>query len=50
LKLVEQNDIITVEPMEEEHALALFEKKLGKQGEQGEPGLSRAEKKRRGVT
>ena len=33
LKLVEQSDIITVEPMDEAHALALFEKKLGKKCE-----------------
>jgi tetratricopeptide (TPR) repeat protein len=33
LKLVEESDIIAVEPMDEAHALALFEKKLGKQGE-----------------
>ena len=33
LKLVEQSDIIAVEPMDEAQALALFEKKLGKQGE-----------------
>jgi hypothetical protein len=33
LKLVEQSDIIAVEPMNKMHALALFEKKLGKQGE-----------------
>jgi hypothetical protein len=32
LKMVEQSDIIAVEPMDEAHALALF-KKLGKQGE-----------------
>ena len=31
--MVEQSDIIAVEPMDEAHALALFEKKLGKQGE-----------------
>jgi hypothetical protein len=31
LKLVEQSDIIAVEPMDEAHALALFEKKMGKQ-------------------
>ena len=30
-KLVEQSDIIAVEPMDEAHALALFEKKMGKQ-------------------
>jgi tetratricopeptide (TPR) repeat protein len=29
LKLVEQRDIITVELMDEAHALALFEKKFG---------------------
>ena len=33
MKLVEQRDIITVEPMDEAHALALFEKKLGMQGD-----------------
>jgi tetratricopeptide (TPR) repeat protein len=33
LKLVEPSDIITVEPMDKAHALALFEKKLGKQSE-----------------
>ena len=33
LKLVEESDIIAVEPMDEAHALALFEKKLGKQGD-----------------
>jgi hypothetical protein len=33
LKLIEPSDIITVEPMDEAHALALFKKKLGKQGE-----------------
>jgi tetratricopeptide (TPR) repeat protein len=33
LKLVEHSDIIAVEPMDEAHALALFEKKLGKHGE-----------------
>ncbi|RYP21051.1 hypothetical protein DL765_002458 [Monosporascus sp. GIB2] len=33
LKLVEQRDIIAVEPMDKAHALALFEKKLGVQGE-----------------
>jgi tetratricopeptide (TPR) repeat protein len=33
LKLVEQSDIIAVEPMDEAHAFALFEKKLGKQDE-----------------
>jgi hypothetical protein len=32
LKLVEQSDIITVEPMDEAHALALFRKKPGKHG------------------
>jgi len=32
LKLVEEHDIITVGPMDKAHALALFEKKLGKQG------------------
>jgi hypothetical protein len=31
LELVEQRDIITVEPMDEMHALALFKKKLGAQ-------------------
>jgi hypothetical protein len=31
LKLTEQRDIIIVEPMDEAHALALFEKKLGTQ-------------------
>ena len=31
LKLVEQSDIIAVEPMDEAHALELFEKKMGKQ-------------------
>src|SRR5271156_6626214 len=30
-KLVEQSDIIAVEPMDEAHALELFEKKMGKQ-------------------
>jgi tetratricopeptide (TPR) repeat protein len=33
LKLVEQSDIIAVEPMDGTHALVLFEKKLGKQAE-----------------
>ncbi|KAF1969172.1 TPR-like protein [Bimuria novae-zelandiae CBS 107.79] len=33
LKLVEQRDIVAVEPMDEAHALALFEKKLGVQGD-----------------
>ena len=33
LKLVEQSDIIAVEPMDEAHAQALFEKKLGKKCE-----------------
>lgn len=33
LKLVEQSDVIAVEPMDEAHALALFEKKLGKKDE-----------------
>ena len=33
LKLVEENDIITVKPMDKVHALALFEKKLGRQSE-----------------
>jgi hypothetical protein len=33
LRLVEQNDIIEVEPMDKAHAMALFEKKLGKQGD-----------------
>jgi hypothetical protein len=33
LMLVEQRDIITVEPMDKVHALVLFEKKLGKQGD-----------------
>ena len=33
LKLVERSDIIEVEPMDKAHAVALFEKKLGKQGE-----------------
>jgi hypothetical protein len=33
LKLVERSDIIAVEPMDEAHALALFEKKMGKQGD-----------------
>jgi tetratricopeptide (TPR) repeat protein len=33
LKLVEQRDMITVEPMNEAQALALFEKKLGTQGD-----------------
>ncbi|RYO89186.1 hypothetical protein DL766_006149 [Monosporascus sp. MC13-8B] len=33
LKLVEQCDIIAVEPVDKAHALALFEKKLGVQGE-----------------
>jgi hypothetical protein len=33
LRLVEQNDIIKIEPMDEEHAVMLFEKKLGKQGD-----------------
>ena len=36
LKLVEERDIIAVEPMDEAHALELFEKKLGKQGESQE--------------
>jgi hypothetical protein len=33
LRLVEQNDIIEVEPMDEAHAMALFKKKLGIQGD-----------------
>jgi hypothetical protein len=33
LKLVEQRDIITVTPMDKAHALALFGKKLGAQGD-----------------
>jgi tetratricopeptide (TPR) repeat protein len=33
LMLVEQNDIITVEPMDEAHAVTLFEKKLGMQSD-----------------
>ena len=33
LKLVEDNDIITVKPMDKVHALALFEKKLGRKSE-----------------
>ena len=33
LKLVEEKDIIAVEPMAQSHALALFEKKLGSLGE-----------------
>lgn len=32
MELVEQRDIIMIEPMDEAHALALFEKKLGMQG------------------
>ncbi|KAF2820272.1 hypothetical protein CC86DRAFT_387312 [Ophiobolus disseminans] len=36
LKLVEQRDIISVEPMAEMPAVALFEKKLGGQGSRGE--------------
>ncbi|RAQ98612.1 TPR-like protein [Stemphylium lycopersici] len=35
-KLVEQRDIISVEPMDEAQALALFEKKLGAQEESGD--------------
>jgi hypothetical protein len=35
-KLVEQRDIISVEPMDEAQALALFKKKLGAQGESGD--------------
>jgi tetratricopeptide (TPR) repeat protein len=33
LKLVEQRDIITVEPMDEAHAVTLLEKKLGMRGD-----------------
>ncbi|MCJ1273889.1 hypothetical protein MMC21_001682 [Puttea exsequens] len=33
LKLVERGDVVTVEPMDEAQALALFEAKLGKQGD-----------------
>jgi hypothetical protein len=36
LKLVEQRDMLTVEPMDEAQALALFEKKLGAQGNSGD--------------
>jgi tetratricopeptide (TPR) repeat protein len=36
LKLVEETDIIVVEPMDEGHALALLEKKLGKLWEQSD--------------
>jgi hypothetical protein len=36
LKLVEQCDIVLVEPMDEAQALALFEKKLGAQGDSGD--------------
>jgi hypothetical protein len=32
LKLVEESDIFAVEPIDKAHALALFEKKLRKQG------------------
>ncbi|KAH7119546.1 hypothetical protein B0J11DRAFT_582076 [Dendryphion nanum] len=38
LKLVEQRDIITVEPMDKAEAQALFEKKLGAQGNSDEVG------------
>jgi NB-ARC domain len=34
LKLVEEHDIITVEPMDEAHAVALFERKLSTQSDQ----------------
>ncbi|KAK7182331.1 kinesin light chain [Paraphaeosphaeria sporulosa] len=33
LRLVEQRDIVSVKPMDEAHALALFKKKLGVQGD-----------------
>lgn len=33
MKLVERSDIIEVELMDKAHAVVLFEKKLGKQGE-----------------
>jgi len=36
LKLVEESDVIAVEPMDEEHALVLFKKKLGKLWEQSD--------------
>ena len=36
LKLVEERDIISVEPMDGAHALALFEKKLGEQNDSKE--------------
>ncbi|KAH8691823.1 hypothetical protein BGW36DRAFT_38421 [Talaromyces proteolyticus] len=43
LKLVEQRDIIAIEPMDEAHALALFEKKLGKQDEKQDESQDIAE-------
>lgn len=33
MRLVEEKDIINIGPMSESDALALFEKKLGKQGD-----------------
>ena len=36
LKLVNQRDIVLVEPMDEAQALALFQKKLGAQGDSGD--------------
>ncbi|KAI1684365.1 TPR domain protein [Pyrenophora tritici-repentis] len=36
LKLVEQRDIVNVEPMDETQALALFKKKLGTEGDNGD--------------
>ncbi|KAL8778508.1 MAG: hypothetical protein Q9203_001929 [Teloschistes exilis] len=36
LKLVEENNVIVVEPMAESHALALFEKKLGALGDRSD--------------
>ncbi|KAF2023428.1 TPR-like protein, partial [Setomelanomma holmii] len=38
LELVEQRNIVSVKPMDEAQALALFEKKLGGQGGRGEGG------------
>ena len=35
LKLVNQRDVVSVDPMDEAQALALFEKKLGAQGDSG---------------
>jgi tetratricopeptide (TPR) repeat protein len=36
LKLVNQRDVVNVDPMDEAQALALFEKKLGAQGDSGD--------------